>query len=170
MTKNSETLITLSSLEDVQTPPTETDIPGDYEGIRFKRMLAYAVDVICIFLIGVVASTIAVLMGIITFGLLTPILTLGLAMIPLAYHTITVGSHWNATLGMRLFDIEVCLKNGAYPDYMTAFLHALIFYLTMALTSSLILLVSLFNPRGSLLHDYLTNSIVRQQRHKIKNL
>ncbi|MBL4906031.1 MAG: RDD family protein [Sneathiella sp.] len=164
VSKDSETFINLSSLEGIKEHHSGTDRPEDYDGIRLKRMLAYAVDFICIFLIGIVASTVAVFMGIITLGLLTPILALGLAMIPLAYHTLTIGSQWHATLGMRLFNIEVCLKNGDYPDYITAFFHAGIFYLTIAITSSLVLLISLFNPRGSLLHDYLTNSIVRQQR------
>ena len=164
VSKDSEAFIDLTSLEGLRKDHSDTDRPEDYDGIRLKRVLAYAVDVICIFLIGIVASTVAVLMGIITLGLLTPILALGLAMIPLAYHTLTIGSHWHATIGMRLFNIEVCLKNGDYPDYVTAFFHAGIFYLTVAITSSLVLLLSLFNPRGSLLHDYLTNSIVRQQR------
>jgi uncharacterized RDD family membrane protein YckC len=32
----------------------------------------------------------------------------------------------------------------------------------MAATSSLILLVSLFNPRGRLLHDYLVGTVIRR--------
>ncbi len=164
MTKNSETLIELSSLSSEKERTTFSDHADDYDGIRIKRMFAYAVDVVCIFVIGAAASAVAVLMGILTFGLLTPILALALAMVPLAYHTLTIGSPWHATIGMRLFDIEVVLKNGEYPDYVTSFLHAGIFYFTMALTSSLILLVSLFNPQGRLLHDYLTNSVVRLSR------
>lgn len=164
MTKNGETLINLSSLEGMKGQSASTDHSQNYEGIRLKRMMAYIVDVVCIFIIGVIASTVAALIGIITFGLLSPILVICLAAIPLAYHTLTIGSEWHATLGMKLFDIEVCLKNGDYPDYMTAFLHSGIFYLTMAITSSLILILSLFNSRGSLLHDYLTNSVVRLKR------
>ncbi len=164
MTKNGETLINLSSLEEMKGQSTSTDHPEDYDGIRLKRMFAYIVDVVCIFIIGVIASTIAALIGIITFGLLSPILVICLATIPLAYHTLTIGSEWHATLGMKLFDIEVCLKDGEYPDYVTAFFHSGIFYLTMAITSSLILILSLFNARGSLLHDYLTNSVVRLKR------
>lgn len=170
MTKNSETLIELSSLEGLSKRSSEADRPGDYDGIRMKRILAYTVDIVCIFGIGVVASTVAALMGIITFGLLTPLLALALALIPLAYHTVTIGSQWHATLGMRLFDIEVCLKNGDYPDYATAFIHSAIFYFTVAITSSFILLVSLFNSKGSLLHDYLTSSLVRQRKETKNNI
>lgn len=161
MTKTGETLINLSSLERMKGRSTSSDRPQNYDGIRLKRMMAYIVDVVCIFIIGVIASTVAALIGIITFGLLSPILVICLAVIPLAYHTLTIGSHWHATLGMKLFDLEVCLDNGDYPDYATAFFHAGIFYVTMAITSSLILILSLFNARGRLLHDYLTNSIVR---------
>ncbi len=100
-------------------------------------------------------------MGIVTFGLLSPILAVGLALIPLAYHTLTIGSERNATIGMRIMDIEVYLYSGKDPDYLTAFIHSGLFYASLALTSSLILLISIFNDKGRLLHDYLTSSGVR---------
>ncbi|MCG8492220.1 MAG: RDD family protein [Sneathiellales bacterium] len=131
-----------------------------YGGIRAKRIFAYVVDVICIGILAFAASIVASLLGIITLGLLSPILALLLACVPVAYHTATIGGPWHATVGMRLFGIEVSLNDGRKPDYITAFVHSALFYFTMALTSMLILLVSIFNPQGKLLHDYLTNSTV----------
>ncbi|MBL4739927.1 MAG: RDD family protein [Sneathiella sp.] len=154
MTKSSDPLFNLSSMENVKIQSE------NFNGIRMKRILAYIVDVVCIFFLGIAAATVAAILGIVSFGLLTPLLAFALALVPLAYHTITIGSHWNATVGMRLFDLEVRLKSSQHPDYMAALLHAAIFYLTMAITSSLILLVSVFNSRGRLLHDYLIDCTV----------
>lgn len=135
-----------------------------FSGIRAKRIFAYIVDVICISILAFAAGLVASLLGIITLGLLSPILALLLACVPIAYHTATIGGPWNATVGMRLFGIEVSLNDGRKPDYVTAFVHSALFYFTMALTSMLILLVSIFNPQGKLLHDYLTNSTVHNSK------
>ena len=51
---------------------------------------------------------------------------------------------------------------GGPPDYLIAFIHAAIFYLSVAATSSLILLVSLFNPRGRCLHDFVIDVVIRR--------
>jgi uncharacterized RDD family membrane protein YckC len=135
----------------------------DYSGVRINRILAYIVDVVVIFFIGIAASTVAAILGIVTLGMLSPLLAMLLAAIPLAYHTMTIGSSWNATLGMRLFNLEVSLADGRSLDYFTAFIHSALFYFTMAITSALILLVSLFNSEGKLLHDYLTHSSVHNK-------
>lgn len=134
----------------------------DFDAIRFRRLIAYAIDVVCIFFISIIAAVVATLMGIVTLGLLSPVLAVGLMLVPLAYHTLTIGSAMNATVGMRFMGLEVYLYSGDKPDYLTALIHSGLFYFTVALTSSLILLVSLFNPRGRLLHDYLTNSGIRR--------
>ncbi|WP_169568653.1 RDD family protein [Sneathiella limimaris] len=162
MTPDNNSSIQLTSLkgEDAeQMKPSSKSY--NYDGIRFRRLVAYAIDVVVIACIGFVATIAATLMGIVTLGLLSPILAIGLALIPIAYHTLTIGSEWNATVGMRVMGVEVYLHNGGEPDYLTAFLHSGLFYASMALTSSLILLVSLFNDKGRLLHDYLTSSGVR---------
>ncbi|MEH6402707.1 MAG: RDD family protein [Sneathiella sp.] len=158
MTKSNNPLFKLSSMENVKT--SSKAFVESFDGIRMKRILAYIVDVVCIFFLGIAATTIAAILGIVSFGLLTPFLALALALVPLAYHTLTVGSHWNATVGMRIFDLEVRLKSSEHPDYIAALIHAAIFYFTMAVTSSLILLVSLFNSRGRLLHDYITECTI----------
>lgn len=136
--------------------------PEDFEAIRLRRIFAYAIDVICIALITFAAAVVATLLGVITFGLLSPILLLILALIPLSYHTLLIGGPGNATLGMRLINIRMERINGDKPDYLIAFIHAVLFYLSIGVTSSLILLVSLFNPRGRLLHDYLLDTVVRR--------
>ncbi len=156
-----EPSIQLSSLKADKSNSFEAGDLNAFDGIRTKRLIAYAIDIVCIFCISVVATLIATIMGIVSLGLLSPLLAVGLALIPLAYHTLTIGSDWNATVGMRVMGIEVYLYSGDKPDYLTAFIHSGLFYVSLALTSSLILLVSLLNPKGRLVHDYLTSSGVR---------
>jgi uncharacterized RDD family membrane protein YckC len=157
--------IELSSLSGSDREEPHSIHQDRFEGIRTRRIIAYAIDVVCIFFLGIIATIAATLMGIVTLGLLSPILAVGLALVPLAYHTVTIGSEKNATLGMQLMKIEVYLKDGRSVDYLTAFFHAGLFYASMAITSMLILGVSLFNSQGRLLHDYLTNSGVRNTRN-----
>lgn len=158
-------MIKLSSLEgndDRVRLSEDTYNPDDYESIRLRRVFAYAIDVLCIAVISVAATVAATLIGVITFGVLTPLLVLILAGIPLIYHTLLIGGPWNATVGMRFMNVRMERKNGDDPDYLIALIHAALFYFTMAATSSLILLVSLFNPRGRLLHDYLVDTVIRR--------
>ena len=170
MTAKREPAINLSSLKSSGTQSSYDENIEDFDAVRFRRMMAYAIDVVCIFFIGVIATIVATLMGIITLGLLSPLLAVGLMLVPLAYHTITIGSQMNATIGMRFMDLEVYLYSGEDPDYLTALVHSGLFYFSMAVTSSLILLVALFNSRGRLLHDYVTNSGIRQARRSKEGL
>lgn len=138
-----------------------SDIKDRFDGIRTKRVVAYIIDIACIAGITAIATIAAFILGALSFGALTPILSLALALIPIAYHTFTIGSAKNATIGMQIMGVEVVLEDGKGPDYLMAFFHSGLFYATMTLTSTLILLVSLFNDKGKLLHDYLTSSTVR---------
>ncbi|WP_339632116.1 RDD family protein [uncultured Sneathiella sp.] len=165
MSKPDGPLIELGSLEGQnEGHRTEAEVfnPDDFESIRLRRVFAYAIDVICIAVISVVATFAATILGVITFGVLTPLLLLILALIPLAYHTVLVGGPGSATLGMRFLNIRMERTAGGPPDYLIAFIHAAIFYLSVAATSSLILLVSLFNPRGRCLHDFVIDVVIRR--------
>ncbi|MEX1036160.1 MAG: RDD family protein [Sneathiella sp.] len=165
MKKSDGPLIELGSLEgrnDERRTDAEVFNPDDFESIRLRRVFAYAIDVICIAVISVAATFAATILGIISFGVLTPILLLILAIIPLAYHTLLVGGPGSATLGMRFLNIRMERIGGGEPDYVIAFIHSAVFYLSVAATSSLILLVSVFNPRGRCLHDFVIDVVIRR--------
>jgi uncharacterized RDD family membrane protein YckC len=100
------------------------------------------------------------LLSILSFGLLMPLLPFVAIFIAVAYHALSVGGRQHATLGMRLFDLEVRTWPGGQPDIWQAFLMAALFYATLAVTCFLILLVALFNDRRRTLHDYLSGVVV----------
>jgi uncharacterized RDD family membrane protein YckC len=148
--------------EDRKAGETGAVDPEAIQGIRIRRFVAYAIDLVCLFVISILAGFAFVILGVATAGLLTPALVLFYGLIPLAYHTFFIGGQHHATPGMKLLGLEVQLVKGGHPDYVLAALHTIAFYVTMGLTSWLALVVSLFNAEGRLLHDFLIGSTVRR--------
>lgn len=141
-------------------PPDSFSDPALYAGIRSRRVFAYLIDLVAIAAITVAIWFALVLVGLFSFGLLMPLVPLGVAIVPIAYHSLTVGGPHSATLGMRLFDVEVRSWTGERPSLWQAFLMTVIFLVSVGLTGFLILLVSLFNRRGRTLHELLSGTVV----------
>lgn len=131
-----------------------------FDGIRSKRVLAYLIDVAIIVLAVVALWFVGAFAVVLTLGLAKPLLVLATALLPLAYHTWTIGGPRHATFGMRALDLKVVCWNGNSPDYLQAALQTVVFYISLSVTSVLILLVALFNDRGRCLHDYLSGCVV----------
>jgi uncharacterized RDD family membrane protein YckC len=142
------------------TPPDPLAHPELYDGLIWRRLLAYAFDCIVMGLLVFAAWFSLVILGVLSFGLLLPLVPVLIALVPVAYHALQVGSRHHATLGMRLLDVEVRTWTGGVPDVWQGFLMAALFYATLAITCSLILLVVLFNDRRRTIHDYLSGVVV----------
>lgn len=164
MSRNENSSIQLSSLKGHDAGQDHHIAADRFDGVRTKRIIAYIIDLICIAVLTFAAGICAFFLGILSFGALTPLLGIILALIPIGYHTYTIGSAKNGTIGMQMMDLEVYLEDGREPDFISAFFHSGIFYASMMLTSGFIILVSLFNDKGKLLHDYLTGSGVRVKK------
>lgn len=136
------------------------DDPALFAGVTGRRLFAYLVDLAVLAGILIVYKIMLGLLTIVSFGLLTPLLVLIGAAVPVAYHTFTIGGAASATLGMRLFGLEVRVWNGGKPGYLQALLHTAAFYVTVSFTGGLILLWPLFNNRGRCLHDILCGTLV----------
>lgn len=141
--------------------------PELFSGITLRRIAAYLVDALIIGLITLLALGALSVLGVMTLGLLSPLVAL-LPLIPLTYHTLLIGGPDSATLGMRLFDVEVRTLDGGYPGYLLAALQTMVFYLSVGLTSWLILLVALFNARGRTLHDYLCGTLAVRTARRLE--
>jgi uncharacterized RDD family membrane protein YckC len=133
--------------------------PAVYRGVACKRVLAYMADVAILALIMAAATLLVVIAGIVTFGLLTPLLWALWALIPLCYHITLLGGPRHATLGMRLFGLELVSLTAPRPDYVQAAVHTVLFYLSLS-TAWLILIVALFNPMRRTLHDYVAGTVI----------
>jgi uncharacterized RDD family membrane protein YckC len=134
--------------------------PSLYDGIRTRRVFGFLVDLAMILMATFVVWLVLSLAGVLSLGLLLPLVPLGVGVIPVAYHSLLVGGPQSATIGMRLFDVQVRNWTGGRPTLFQAFLMAVLFYTSIGLTGSIILLVSLFNGRGRTLHDLLSGTVV----------
>ena len=140
-------------------PPEPFAAPGYYKGVLARRVFAYCIDVILIALLLVPVWVFCAMLTVVSFGLLSPVwLIFGL--VPVAYHSLLIGGPRSATLGMRLFEIEVRSWTGERPSILQAFIQTVIFYLTTAATCWLILLIAPFERRRRMLHDILAGTLV----------
>ena len=140
-------------------PPHPRDAPALYDGLLWRRVLAYLVDVVIIAVLSAAAWLAVAIVGALSFGLLIPIGIIVLALIPVTYHTYFIGGR-GATPGMRLFDLGMVNLLGRQPDFPQALLVTVLFYATVAMTASLILIVALFNDRRRTIHDILAGTLV----------
>ena len=143
-------------------PPQPFASPEYFRGVLVRRVFAYWVDLLCIALLVAFAWIVLWVLAIVSLGLLSPLLLI-LGLIPVLYHTITIGGPHSATPGMRLTSVEVRSWTGERPSYLQAFVQTVLFYVTVYPTWSLVLLVALFNERRRTLHDILAGTLVIRQ-------
>ncbi len=134
--------------------------PEYFDGVLWKRVCAYWVDIILIGMLMFLLYIPAGFLGLLSFGVLWPLMVFTVALVPLLYHTLLIGGDTSATIGMRLFGIEVLVRDGDRPDFLRAAALTLLFYVSVLLTSWLILLVAPFNREKRMLHDFVCNTIV----------
>ena len=138
--------------------PLPADRPALYEGLLIRRMIAYGIDVV---LIAVVAVCLWFFFGfftVITFGLLGPLQALVLTLWPLCYHSLSIA--WaGATPGMSIMDVAIRTMEGGRPGLVQAVIATILFYASVAVTSFLILLITLFDDRSRTLHDMITGTL-----------
>jgi len=140
--------------------PDPLDVPGLYEGVRLRRIFAYLIDLVIIGALLLLLWFVGMFFVALTLGLLYPVLMVAMALVPFLYHATTIGGYHDATVGMRLMDLRVVAWDGYSPGYAQAALQTILFYASIALTNTLILLVSLFNARGRCLHDFFAGTVV----------
>ena len=140
--------------------PDPTTHPELFEGVLYRRAFAYLIDICVIGAIMIAAWIVFALLTVRSFGLLGPGLWFLFGLIPLAYHALLVGGRHGATVGMRLLDLELRSWDGEPPMLLQALAHAVLFYLTIGATCSLILLFALINKRSRTLHDVLSGMLM----------
>ena len=134
--------------------------PEYYDGITAKRVFAYAIDFLICAALGLAGWFVAAVVGLLSFGLLFAPLIAALALLPVAYHTLMIGSERSATVGMSFVGIRVFKLDGDRPEMLQAFIQSALFFFSISITSFFVLLVCLFNTRRRCLHDMLAGTLV----------
>lgn len=156
--------VTLSLRPRATVGSVALDDPALFEGILWRRSLAYLLDLVLMAVLSGVVWVVLGLLGIVSLGLLLPLQAVALAALPVVYPIFFISTQ-GGTPGMQLFDVEIRRWSGQPADLLQSFLAVALFYLTVPPTGFLILLVSLFNERARTLHDFFSGSVaVRASR------
>lgn len=144
-------------------PPAPSSAPWLYGGLVPRRIFAYLVDLLVIAVLGLCLGFTLSIIGILSFGLLTPLAVVVMALWPLAYHSVFIALR-GATPGMALFGLQLRDWRGGPVEPLQALLLVVLFYATVSLTAWLVLVVVLLNERNRALHDILAGTVmVRRQ-------
>ncbi len=144
-----------------EIPPDETHDPDLYRGVIIRRIMAYVIDILVVLGLYIVVTPVLWVVSLLTLGLLAPLSVVVATLIPMAYHTATIGGPRNATVGQLIMRLEVRRWDGGRPGYVQAGVQTALFYLSLG-TGILLLgfLLALFNVRRRCLHDVLSGTVL----------
>lgn len=148
------------------TMSTPIDIAGRfedwrlYEGVRTRRTFAFIIDYALVLLLVVIAVPVIALLGVVTFGIAWLLYAILTPFIALTYIAWTMGGQAQATLGMRAMGLKLVRYDGQPIDWMTAIVHAVLFWAANAILTPFIVLVALFTRHKRLLHDLALGTVV----------
>ena len=156
-------------------PPVTIEHTFKVDGVRTRRIFAFFVDLLMIFTLITALFFVAVIFAIPTFGFSFLALFLALpALMPalaLLYNGVTVSGPYRATIGMRLFDLQVTCRDGATPGFLQAAAHAVLFYVPGLVVLQphlflllLLLLPTFFEADKRMLHDILLGLVVSRRQ------
>lgn len=137
--------------------------PELFDGVLPRRVMAFIIDVVVIATPIVLAAIFIFLFGIVTLGvgwLLYWLLSPAAIIWAVIYYGLTLGGPYSATIGMRMFDIEMRTWYGAPSYFVLGAVHAVLYWVSVSALTPLILLVCFFNHRRRLLHDIVLGTVV----------
>ena len=137
--------------------------PEYFDGVPARRVIAFLIDLIVLSVPMILLALFIFAVGIVTLGFgfllygLMPIISVIWA---LFYYGATLGGPRSATIGMRIMDLEMRTWYGAPAYFVLGTVHAIVFWVTVSALTPFILLVTFFNTRRRLLHDFLVGTVV----------
>lgn len=137
--------------------------PELFEGVLARRMIAFLIDLVVLFVPVVLAVLFIAVFGLVTLGLgwaLYWVLSPATVIWALVYYGMTMGGPSSATVGMRVMDLEIRTWYGAPCYFLLGAVHAIVFWVSLSVLTPLVLLIGLFNGRRRLLHDFLAGTVV----------
>jgi len=130
------------------------------EGIRTRRVMAFAIDYLIVGLLTIPFAILVLVLGLLTFGLGWALFGVLVPAVAILYIWNTLGSADQATTGMKLMNIRLDRLDGRRIDGMTAVVHSVLFWAGNVILTPLVLLVTLFSDRKRTLHDLLLGTAV----------
>lgn len=134
--------------------------PEALEGVRTRRMLAFVIDYLVVGALWAISLIPVFFLGVLTLGLgflLYPVLG---GVIALGYVGMTMSGPRQATWGMDFFSIHIERLEGGRVDFLTAVVHAVIFWAAHIVFTPLLLVVSLLTAKKQLVQDVLLGTVI----------
>lgn len=131
-----------------------------FDGVRTKRSLAFLIDYGLVLFLCLLAIPVIFLLGFATLGAAWLLFAILGPLVALTYIGWTVGGDKQATPGMQVMGIRLERYDGAPIDFITAVVHAVLFWAGNAILTPFVLLVALFTRHKRLLHDILLGTVV----------
>jgi uncharacterized RDD family membrane protein YckC len=151
----------MSDVPPIYRPAGQVTLIGPTtDGVLGRRVVAYLLDLLFIALFAGVLSLIIGVLAILSFGLLAHLFVL-VPLTGMIYATLLIGGGHGATWGMRIMGLGYRRDDdGGRPTLAQGLAVTLLFYLSIALTVWLVLLVPLFTHRHRTLHDILAGLVM----------
>lgn len=128
-------------------------------GTRTRRIGAFLIDYGMVVVLCVVAIPLIALFGFATFGAGWLLYGILVPLVALTYVGWTMGGPRQATWGMQMMNIKIARYDGQPIDWMTAMVHAVLFWATSVVFAPL-LLAPLFTHHKRTLHDLALGVVV----------
>jgi len=137
-------------------------VPDDYlltRGVVTRRVFAWFIDLLLLAAIMLGLWLVLMMFGVLTLGLGFPLMGV-LPFVPFCYHVLFLAGPTSATPGQQMLGLVV-RRNDDFgrPTALQAVISTIVFYLTLA-TSGLLLLVVLITSRRRTLHDLVSGLVV----------
>ncbi len=153
-----------------QTPAAPAYWPArlPYEalaGVRTRRLMAFLFDFIAISIIGAVFFVFVGFLGVLTLGLAWLAIPAIYPLVALFYNGLSISGPKMGTPGMRAMDLEMRHMDGARVSFLTAAVHAVIFYLSWytVVLGMINLIVSLVSSDKRCVHDMMAGVVVTRR-------
>ncbi len=138
--------------------------PELFEGLRWRRTMAFVVDVAMVGTLFMIAAFAVFFLGLLTLGLGWMLYFILWQAIALLYTAFTLGGPSSATPGMRMMGLEMRLWYGDKVYPLLAAAHVIAFWLSISFLTPFVLVVTLLNERKRLLHDIVLGTVVVNSR------
>ena len=133
--------------------------PPGLRGVLASRAFAFFFDALIIAFLVMILTWVLFVLGFFTLGLSWFLIPPLFWLTALIYNGVTISGRRHATIGMRIFGIELVAIDGQPLSFLAAAVHAVLFYISVSVFTLLILIVGLVRDDRRMLHDLLTGAI-----------
>ena len=149
--------------------PDPATAPELFEGVLTRRVIAFFIDMVIIFVVTMVIATVGLVLGFFTLGLGWVALPVIIPLAILTYYAATLGSPMRATVGMNLMDLVLTPTRGAPLDGWKILIHPLVFWITVGLAWPISLVVALLTPRREMVHDLIAGTLMVRRSPMVRH-